>query len=138
MSKTFHLKKEEYQCILDLCQNTSDYALVFDRDEQCYLLFVHGSKDGYVVINHQICTLQMIGKFLETQNIKTCLKVVCCYGAYQSSYITDNLCVTSYTQNKEIMNLMLFIKIMSVIAILIVFLIKTYELRHINCIILLF
>ena len=110
MSKTFHLKKKEYQCILDLCQNSSDYALIFDRDEQCYLLFVHGSKDGYVVINHQICTLQMIGKFLELQNIKTCLKVVCCYGAYQSSYITDNLCVTSYAQNKEIMNLMLFIK----------------------------
>ena len=110
MSKTFHFKKEEYQCILDLCQNTSDYALVFDRNEQCYFLFVHGSKDGYVVINHQICTLQMIGKFLETQNIKTCLKVVCCYGAYQSSYITDNLSVIPYAQNKGVMYFVPFVK----------------------------
>lgn len=110
MSKTFHLKKEEYQCILDLCQNSSDYALIFDSDEQCFVLFVHGSKDGYVVINQHILTLQDIGQMLDSLNFNICLKVVCCYGAYQSSYITDNLCVTSYAQNKEIMNLMLFIK----------------------------
>lgn len=110
MSKTFHLKKEEYQCILALCQNISDYALIFDSDEQCFVLFVHGSKDGYVVINQHILTLQNIGQMLDSLNFNICLKVVCCYGAYQSSYITDNLCVTSYAQNKEIMNLMLFIK----------------------------
>ena len=110
MSKTFHLKKEEYQCILDLCQNTSDYALVFDRNEQCYLLFVHGSKDGYVVINHQICTLQMMGKFLEVQNIKTCLKVICCYGAYQTSYETCNVSVKPYIDNKDVMYFKPFIQ----------------------------
>lgn len=103
MSKIFHLNNQEYQMILDLFNNQSDFALIFDSIEQCYILFVHGSKDGYVVINQQKLTLQDIGKLLENHNLNICLKVVCCYGAFQSSYITNNVSVTSYVQNKEVM-----------------------------------
>lgn len=110
MSKTFHLNMEEYQRILDLYNNISDYALIFDSDEQCFILFVHGSKDGYVVINQHILTLQDIGQMLAHLNFNICLKVICCYGAYQSSYITDNLSVIPYIQNKEVMYFAPFVK----------------------------
>lgn len=103
MSKNFHLDDQEYQLILDLFNNQSDFALIFDSIEQCYILFVYGSKEGYVVISQQKLTLQDIGKLLENQKMNVCLKVVCCYGAFQSSYITNNISVTSYVQNKEVM-----------------------------------
>ena len=110
MSKTFHLKKEEYQCILDLCQNFSDYALIFDCNEQCYLLFVHGSKTGYIIINNGCITLTEIGQILDSLNYNISIKVICCYGAYQTSYETCNVSVKPYIDNKDVMYFKPFIQ----------------------------
>ena len=95
---------------MKLFNGENSYSLIYSEEEQCFLLFVHGSKTGYIIINNGCITLTEIGQILDSLNYNISIKVICCYGAYQSSYITDNLCVTSYAQNKEIMNLMLFIK----------------------------
>ena len=66
LSENIHLTKKEYENILDLYFGKKSYALVFSEKEQCYLLFIHGSKNGYVLIDNNYITLTELGKMLES------------------------------------------------------------------------
>ena len=104
MSKFIHLDAKQYQCIVNLYNHNTDHALIYSQEEQCFILFIHGTKDGYIVINNNIYSLEQLGQLLDKTQTNICLKVICCYGAYQSSYITNNVSVTSYAHNKDVMS----------------------------------
>lgn len=103
MSEDIHLNNEEYQSIMKLHSGENSYALVYSKKEQCILLFVHGMKEGYIVIDNKLLTFFDLAQRLSVIEDKICVKVVCCYGAYQTPYISDNLTVKPYINNKDIM-----------------------------------
>lgn len=110
MSKDIHLSDQNYQEILQLFNNNSDFALIYSEEEQCFLLFVHGSKTGYIIMNNSCITLTEIGQILDHLNYNICIKVICCYGAYQATYETDNVSVKPYIDNKDVMYFKPFIQ----------------------------
>lgn len=102
MSENIHLNNKEYQSIVKLFNNEVTYALAYSKEEQCILLFVHGIKEGYIIIDNKFITLFDLAQSLSTIKDKICVKVVCCYGAYQVSYVSDKLIVKPYTNNKDV------------------------------------
>lgn len=104
LSENIHLTKKEYENILDLYFGKKSYVLVFSKEEQCYLLFTHGSKTGYILIDNNYITLAELGKMLESLSYNICIKIICCYGAYQTPYETCNVSVKPYINNKYVMN----------------------------------
>ena len=103
MSKDIHLSNEEYQNLMKLFNGENSYGFVYSEEEQCYLLFVHGSNTGYIIMNNSCITLTEIGQILDSLNYNICIKVICCYGAFQTSYETCNVSVKPYIDNKDIM-----------------------------------
>jgi len=103
LSKDIHLNEQNYQNLLQLMNKHSDFALIYSEEEQCYLLFIHGTKLGYVIMNSNYITLTEIGQTLETLKYNVCIKVICCYGAYQATYETDNVSVKPYISNEDVM-----------------------------------
>lgn len=103
MSKDIPLDEESYQSILKLYNQEKSYALIYSTEEQCFLLFVHGCKQGYIFINNIPITLFDIGQMITPQACNICIKVICCYGAYQTPYITSNFSIQPYINNKDIM-----------------------------------
>ena len=110
MSKDIHLSNEEYQNLMKLFNGENSYSLIYSEEEQCFLLFVHGSKTGYIIMNNSCITLTEIGQILDHLNYNICIKVICCYGAYQTSYKTCNVSVKPYIDNKDVMYFKPFIQ----------------------------
>ena len=110
MSKDIHLSNEEYQNLMKLFNGENSYGFVYSEEEQCFLLFVHGSKTGYIIMNNSCITLTEIGQILDHLNYNICIKVICCYGAYQATYETDNVSVKPYIDNKDVMYFKPFIQ----------------------------
>ena len=103
MSEDIHLNNEEYQSIIKLHNGETSYALAYSKEERCILLFVHGMKEGYIVIDNKLLTLFDLAQRLSVIEDKIYVKVVCCYGAYQVPYVSDNLTIKPYANNEDVM-----------------------------------
>lgn len=76
------LSEEDFISVYEVGLNISDFAVV-NSSSHGFLLFCHGTEDGYIILGDEEYTLEELSKIID---ISVSIKVVCCYGSHVQSY----------------------------------------------------
>ena len=80
------LSEEDFISVYEVGLDISDFAVV-NSSSHGFLLFCHGTEDGYIILGDEEYTLEDLSKMIG-QNIY--LRVVCCYGSHIQPYENED------------------------------------------------